>query len=159
MAEPRHLAPALDHASYFARVTRRDGPAIEEAMAGATLFTDGARLDGAVIEAAYAFDRPPLLKRLRDDRVLRMIDLQTLRFVGERYLETAALQRLPYVPATPITARTFSGVTARRLVRVGWNSLKTEGPISISHPPSRSLTATLTSGSITASSCYRNRAP
>lgn len=42
----------LDQPSYLARVTRRDGPAIEKAMAGATLLDPGARLDGVVIEAA-----------------------------------------------------------------------------------------------------------
>ena len=119
MAEPLISLSPLQQPSYFARVTRRDGPAIEEAMAGATLLSDGARLDGAVIEAAYAFDRPPLVKRLRDDGVPRMIDPQSLRFVGERYLETDALLRLPYAPRHPITAHEFDAKHADRLARGG----------------------------------------
>lgn len=119
MAETYSPVSRLSQASYFARVTRRDGPAVEEAMAGATLFTDGARLDGAIVEAAYAFDRPPLLKRLKEDQVPRIIDLQTLRFAGERYLETAALRRLPYAPDAPITAETFNDAAAVRLARGG----------------------------------------
>jgi hypothetical protein len=37
---------SLDKLAYFARVTTRDGRAIEEAMAGATLLDTGARLEG-----------------------------------------------------------------------------------------------------------------
>jgi hypothetical protein len=88
-------------------------------MAGATLISDGARLDGAIVEAAYAFDRPPLLKRLGDDGVLRIVDLQTLRFAGPRYLETAALSRLPYAPPTPISVDNFTGSAAESLARDG----------------------------------------
>jgi hypothetical protein len=109
-------APApLGAPAYLARITRRDGPAIEEAMAGATLIDDGARLDGAVIEASYAFDAPPLLKRLRDDGVHRIIDPQSLRFTGERYLETESLRRLPYAPDHPITVDNFDALAARQL--------------------------------------------
>ena len=88
-------------------------------MAGATLLSDGARLDGAVVEAAYAYDRPPLLKRLGDDGVPRIVDLQTLRFAGPRYLETAALSRLPYAPKTPITVDNFSDAAADALAHDG----------------------------------------
>lgn len=45
-----------------------------------------AQLDG-VVEASYAFDRLPLLTRLGDDKVARIIDAQTLRFVRENFLE------------------------------------------------------------------------
>jgi len=41
-----------DAFAYFARVTTRDGRAIEEAMAAATLLDAGARLDGAIVEAS-----------------------------------------------------------------------------------------------------------
>jgi hypothetical protein len=43
-----------DRPAFFPRVTTRDGRAIEEAMAGDSLLGEGARLDGAVIEASYA---------------------------------------------------------------------------------------------------------
>lgn len=119
MADKKPLPLPLHQPTYLARVTRRDGPAIEQAMAGATLLSDGARLDGAVIEAAYAFDRPPLLKRLRDDGVPRIVDLQTLRFTGPRYLETEALARLPYAPAVPISADNFTNAHADGLARGG----------------------------------------
>lgn len=107
----------LEKFSYFARVTTRDGRAIEDALAGATLFDSGARLDGAVIEATYAFDRPPLLKRLGDDRVPRMIDPQTLRFVGGNFLETESLARLPYAPHSRITTETFDAQEAKEMAR------------------------------------------
>lgn len=115
-ATPDALAP-LDRPGYFARITRRDGPAIEQAMAGATLLNDGARLDGAVIEASYAFDRPPLLKRLADDGVPRIVDPQSLRFTGERYLDTEALRKLPYAPPAPFRVDTFDDAAARGLSR------------------------------------------
>lgn len=110
---PAH--PPLDQFGYLPRVTTRDGREIEQAMAGATLLDAGARLDGAVIEASYAITRPPLLKRLRDDRVRRVIDPQTLRFVGDRYRETATLSALPYAPDRPITVNGFSEAQARAL--------------------------------------------
>ena len=86
-------------------------------MAGATLLDTGARLDGAIVEASYALDRPPLLKRLGDDRVPRIIEPQSLRFVGENFLETDALSRLPYAPPEPITAQTFDAMQARTISR------------------------------------------
>jgi len=54
--------PILRDLGYLPRVTNRDGRAIEEALAPATLLDDGARLDGAIIEASYAFRRPPAAK-------------------------------------------------------------------------------------------------
>lgn len=105
----------MQRPGFFARVTRRDGPAIEQALAGPTLLDEGARLDGAVIEASYAVDSPPLLKRLGEDAIARVMDPQTLRFFGSRYLETASLARLPYAPASPLTADSFDQPTAQRL--------------------------------------------
>jgi hypothetical protein len=119
MAEPQNALSSVQQPSYFARICRRDGPAVEEAMAAATLVSDGARLDGAVIEASYAFDRPPLLKRLRDDEVPRFIDLQSLRFAGAKYLETGSLSRLPYAPSRPITLGEFDAKQADELARGG----------------------------------------
>lgn len=112
---PPDAQAALQQPGYFARVTRRDGPAIEQALAGPTLLDEGARLDGAVIEASYAFDSPPLLKRLGEDRITRLVDPQTLRFCGNRYLETESLARLPYAPALPLRADSFDEPTARQL--------------------------------------------
>ena len=105
----------LQKMSYLPRVSVRDGRAIEEALAGATLFDEGAKIDGAVIEAAYAYDQPPLLKRLADDQVRRFIDPQTLRFVGENFVETNRLSRLPYAPDRPIRASAFSSDDAKEL--------------------------------------------
>jgi hypothetical protein len=99
------------------RVTRRDHRAIEEALAGATLFNDGARLDGAIVEASYADGHPPLLKRLREDRVPRIVDPQSLRFTGERYLEVEPLRKLPYAPSAPIVAGELTDTAAAKLAR------------------------------------------
>jgi hypothetical protein len=71
--------------TYMPRVTRRDGRAIEEALAGPTRFDPGVRLDAAVVEATYAVDNPPLLKRLRESGVPQLVDPQTLRLTGERF--------------------------------------------------------------------------
>lgn len=114
------LQPAnamLEGSGYLPRVTTRDGRAIEEALAPANLLDSGARLDGVVIEASYAFARPPLLKRLREDRVPRIIDPQSLRFTGERLCQTQALMRLPYAPDQPITVGDFDMDRARNLAR------------------------------------------
>ncbi len=108
---------ALDGLAYFARVTSRDGRAIEESLAGATLLDDGARLDGTIIEASYAVEQPPLLKRLGNDSVTRIFEPQSLRFVGQNFLETDALMRLPYAPKKPITAQSFGIEEARALSR------------------------------------------
>ena len=103
--------------AYFARVTTRDHRAIEEAMAGATLLDAGATLDGAVIEASYALDAPPLLKRLGDDRVPRIFEPQSLRFVGDNFRETDRLTRLPYAPEHRIQVESFDATAARELAR------------------------------------------
>lgn len=94
--------------AYLPRVTRHDGRAIEQALAGATLFDPGVRLDGAVIEATYAVGEPPLLKRLRESDVPRLIDPQTLRFTGARFATVAQFEQLPYTPSAPITLEGFA---------------------------------------------------
>ncbi len=101
--------------AYLPRVGRHDGRAIEEALAGATLFDPGVRLDAAVIEATYATEDTPLLKRLRESGIPQLIDPQTLRFIGERYLTVSQFERLPYRPSAPITAETFTAAQAQTL--------------------------------------------
>jgi hypothetical protein len=103
--------------TYLPRVTVRDGRAIEEALAGPTLFDRGVRLDGAVIEATYAATDPPLLKRLREEEVPRLIDPQTLRLAGERFLSVDAFERLPYRPNAPITSNTLTQRDAEALAK------------------------------------------
>ncbi len=99
------------------RVTRRDGRAIEEALAGPTLFDSGVKLDAAVVEATYAVEDSPLLKRLRESGVRQLVDPQTLRFTGERFLAVAQFERVPYRPATRITAGSFTPSDADALAR------------------------------------------
>jgi hypothetical protein len=103
--------------AYLPRVGRHDGRAIEEALAGATLFDPGVRLDAAVVEATYAAEDTPLLKRLRESGVAQLVDPQTLRFAGERYLTVSQFERLPYRPPAPITADTFTATQAQTLAR------------------------------------------
>lgn len=86
-------------------------------MAGANLFDPGVVLEGAVIEASYACENTPLLRQLDLQRVPRMIDPQTVRFTGSRYLETKSLLELPYAPETPITAENFNEAQALELTR------------------------------------------
>jgi hypothetical protein len=55
MTETLPARPAfLDLPTFLPRVTQRDGRAIEQALAGPTLFDRGVKLEGAVVEATYA---------------------------------------------------------------------------------------------------------
>jgi hypothetical protein len=92
----------LNEPTFLPRVTQHDGRAIEEALA-ATLFDKGVRLRGAVVEASYAATDPPLLKRLREDCILRLVEPQSQRFTTRRFLETEQLKGLAYAPSEPIT--------------------------------------------------------
>ncbi|MBA3808935.1 MAG: hypothetical protein H0X28_11185 [Solirubrobacterales bacterium] len=103
--------------TYLPRVTRRDGRAIEDALAGPTLFDSGVKLDAAVVEATYAVEDSPLLKRLRESGVPQLVDPQTLRFTGKRFLTVAQFERVPYRPATRITADSFTPSDADALAR------------------------------------------
>lgn len=105
----------LTELAYLPRVTRRDGRAIEEALAGPTLFDEGVRIRGAVVEATYASDDPPLLKRLRENEVPQLVEPQTLRFTGRRFLEVESLMRLPYAPSSPIEAGELTPLATREL--------------------------------------------
>jgi hypothetical protein len=109
--------PLFARPTYMPRVTRRDGRAIEEALAGPTLFDSGVKLDAAVVEATYAVEDSPLLKRLRESGVSQLVDPQTLRFTGERFLTVAQFERVPYRPATRITADSFVPSDADALAR------------------------------------------
>lgn len=89
--------------TFLPRITRNDGRSIEQAIASPNLFDPGVSLEGGILESAYADSEPPILGRLRDDGVPYVIDPQTSRFVGERFLETAALAALPYSPHEVLT--------------------------------------------------------
>jgi hypothetical protein len=118
MTETLALRPdLLSEPRYLPRVTSHDGRAIEDALAGPTLFDPGVRLGGAVIEATYAAEDPPLVKRLREEKVPRIIDPQTQRFVGGRFLQVATLSGLPYAPAAPFAADSFTPADASQLAR------------------------------------------
>jgi hypothetical protein len=66
-------------------------------------------LGGAVVEASYAHDDPPLLRRLADRGVPRLIDPQTLRFATDAYLEVDAIARLSYAPSAPFSPLSLQG--------------------------------------------------
>lgn len=104
----------LNEPTFLPRVTQHDGRAIEEALA-ATLFDKGVRLRGAVVEASYAATDPPLLKRLREDCIPRLVEPQSQRFTTRRFLETEQLKGLAYAPSEPITAENFNIAEAKRL--------------------------------------------
>ncbi len=103
--------------TYLPRVTRYDGRAIEDALAGPSLFDRGVRLDGVVVEATYAVEDTPLLKRLRESGVRQLIDPQTLRLSGERFLSVAQFRQLPYDRETPISVESFAPSEATGLAR------------------------------------------
>jgi hypothetical protein len=104
----------LSQPIFLPRVTQHDGRAIEEALA-ATLFDSGVRLRGAVIQASYAATDPPLLKRLREDGIPRLVEPQSQRFTTKRFLEVEQLRALPYSPSEPITADAFDSAAAKSL--------------------------------------------
>lgn len=111
------LPDFLTSPSFLPRVTRHDGRAIDDALAGPTLFDQGVRLDGAIVEASYAASEPPLLQRLQQEQVPQLLDPQTLRFTGERYRSVPQLANLPYAPPAPITSETFTAARADELAR------------------------------------------
>lgn len=103
--------------SFLPRVTKQRGRALEQILAGQTLFDGGAELSGAITEASYAATDPLVLRRLRETGVPFLIDPQTLRFCGERFLETDALQGLDYAPSGLITAESSPDLDAREFAR------------------------------------------
>jgi hypothetical protein len=112
-----HPPAPINELTYLARVTTRDHRAIEEALAGATLLTESSQLAGVVIEAAYAAGDPPLLKRLREDGIARIVDPQSLRLTGSRFLEVDALSTLPYAPKAPLVLDDLPESRTRSLAR------------------------------------------
>jgi hypothetical protein len=112
-----HPPAPINDLAYLARVTTRDHRAIEEALAGATLLTESPNLAGVVIEAAYAAGDPPLLKRLREDGIARVVDPQSLRLTGSRFLEVDALTSLPYAPKSPLSVSDLPASRTRALAR------------------------------------------
>lgn len=104
----------LSEPTFMPRVTQHDGRAIEEALA-ATLFDQGVRLRAATVEATYAATDPPVLKRLREDGVARLVEPQTQRITTRRFCEVEQLASLPYAPSEPITAENFDAGAARSL--------------------------------------------
>jgi hypothetical protein len=106
----------LRNPTFLPRITQHDGRAIEDVLA-ATLFDRGVRLKAAVVDASYAAADPPLLKRLRDEQMPRLMELHTQRFTTGRYLEIEALAALPYSPSQPISVENFHKGEARELAQ------------------------------------------
>lgn len=77
--------------------------------------TKGVRLRAAVVEASYAAADPPLIKRLREDGVTRLVEPQTQRFTTRRFLEVEQLSSLPYAPDEPISAENFDADAAKSI--------------------------------------------
>jgi hypothetical protein len=109
----------LGGAAFLPRVDRLDGRAIDDALGSATLFDEGVRLRGAVVEGAYAAKDPPLVKRLSTEGVPYLMDLHSLRFVGEGYLDVRQVAELPYAPSQPIDPGSFSETEASTLATGG----------------------------------------
>jgi hypothetical protein len=107
----------LNESAFLARITQHDGRAIEDALAGPTLFDPGVSLSGGVVEATYAAAEPPLLKRLREDGVPYIVDPQTARFVGERFMQVEQFDRIPFKPDAPITPEALTPSVADELAR------------------------------------------
>lgn len=98
------MSSFADVTAFLPRATVRDGRALEQALAGQTLFQPGVELAGAVVEATFAATEPPLMKRLVDRRVPYLIDPHSLRFTSDGYLsipQLAALEHAPNLPLTP----------------------------------------------------------
>jgi hypothetical protein len=110
--EPRFLAEQ----SFLTRISQYDGRAIEDALAPPTLFDDGVTLHGGVVEATFASQDPPLVKRLRGEGVPYLIDPQTVRFTGGRFLQVERLKGLDYAPDAVI-GTTFEPSAATELAR------------------------------------------
>lgn len=109
----------LGGAAFLPRVDRLDGRAIDDALNSATLFDEGVRLRGAIVEGAYAAKDPPLVKRLSTEGVPYLMDLHSLRFVGEGYLAVRQVAELPYAPSQPIDPSRFSEAEASALAAGG----------------------------------------
>jgi len=59
------LSAVFTQPTYLPRVGTYDGRAIEEALAGPTIFDAGVRLEGAVVEASYAAAEPGCRRPIR----------------------------------------------------------------------------------------------
>lgn len=66
----------LNEPTFLPRISQHDARAVEDALAS-TLFDSGVQLRAAVVEASYAASDPPLLKRLREERLPRLMEPQT----------------------------------------------------------------------------------
>jgi hypothetical protein len=103
VSETISASSVVPNSSYLPRVGTYDSRAIELALAGSTLFERGVRLEGALVEASFANREPPLLKRLREDEVPFLVDVQALRFATDAYLDIEAVAGLPFSPDAALT--------------------------------------------------------
>ena len=85
---------------FLPRIGVRDGRALEQALAGESLWDAGRRpIAGAVVEATYALTGPGVLKTLNEREVPFLIDPQTLRFGSPTFQEVERMTKLAYAPA------------------------------------------------------------
>jgi len=106
-----------DVGGFLPRITNHDCRAIEQALAGPSLFDPGLRLEGAVVEASFAAREHPLLDRLREAGTPYLVDPQTIRFATETYLSVEALAKLAYAPTSPLAPESLDASARRAFVR------------------------------------------
>jgi hypothetical protein len=66
-------------------------------------------------KAAYAAKDPPIVRRLASERVPYLMDLPSLRFAGEGYLDVQDIVNLDFAPRSPLRASEIDAVAARAL--------------------------------------------
>jgi hypothetical protein len=99
MADWHDFSVCFPEGGFLPRIGVRDGRALEQALAGESLWDAGRRpISGAVVEATYAATGPGVLKTLNERHVPFLVDPQTLRFGSPTFQEVGRMSALAYAP-------------------------------------------------------------
>lgn len=101
--------------AFLTDVSKHEGRALELLLAASDK-TGSRGIGGAIIDAAYVLNDPPLLARLAESGTPWVPNPQSVRFCGTRSLSVAGIRDLPYVPQSPLSPVRF-GEREKRMVR------------------------------------------